>query len=306
MSDAGRIGDNVVMQQHAPRAPLPVPDRRGLELDVAGYERLTHDVRPLLGIDLAQYRPQQVWRRVVGFATSHGCADPDELVARARAEPDLRAAFREMLTINVSEFFRDPAVWERFRTQVVDPLVASRQSVRVWSAGCSAGYEPYSIAMLFRQASPTVRVQITATDVDEKVLAVARAGRYATTLMGGVSADRRARFFTPTTGGYLVNPEIRAMVSFAQRDLLRDPMPSGFDVIACRNVVIYFTDEAKAKLYRGFANALRPHGTLLIGATESIAGAKALGLDPRSPGFYTRAAPPGGLRSGPRQNLAAR
>lgn len=281
-----------------------MPERRGLELDVAGYDRLTREVRPLLGIDLAQYRPQQVWRRVIGFATSHGCAGPDELVQRARADPDLRAAFRDMLTINVSEFFRDPAVWERFRTRVVDPLVASGRGVRIWSAGCSAGYEPYSMAMLFREASPSLRVQITATDIDETILAAARAGRYASALMAGVSAHRRARFFAPAPGGYQVRPEIRALVTFAKQDLLRDPMPSGFDVIACRNVVIYFTDEAKSNLYRGLANALRPHGTLLIGATESIAGAKALGLDPMSPGFYTRAAAAGAQWSNARQKAA--
>ncbi len=283
------------MESPAPRPSLPLPPRPSLDLDVAGYERLARDIRPLLGIDLTLYKPQQVWRRVVGFASQHGCANPDELVMKARKDSLLKRALMDMLTINVSEFFRNPEVWERFAATVVRPLVKNQSSVRVWSAGCSSGYEPYVIAMLFHEASPTVQVQILATDLDETILAVARAGRYPTALMAGVSPARRARFFTPTTDGFEIKPEIRAMTRFARHDLLRDPTGNNFDVIACRNVVIYFTDEAKAKLYKNFCNALRPGGTLVIGATETIAGARDVGLDTASPGFYTR--PPDSARS---------
>ena len=209
-----------------------MPLRPSLELDVAGYERLARDMRPLLGIDLTQYKPQQVWRRVVGFASQHGCANPDELVVKARQDPALKRALMDMLTINVSEFFRNPEVWKRFAATVVRPLVKNQSSVRIWSAGCSSGYEPYVIAMLFREASPTVQVQILATDLDETILAVARAGRYSTALMVGVSPARRARFFTPTADGFEVKPEIRAMARFARHDLLRDPTGNSFDVIA--------------------------------------------------------------------------
>jgi chemotaxis protein methyltransferase CheR len=281
------------MDLRSSRPPVLPLDRPGLELDVAGYERLTRDVRPLLGIDLAQYRPNQVWRRVVGFATSKGCASPDELVARAKTDLKLRAAFKDMLTINVSEFFRDPTVWEQFSSRVVAPLVASQSTMRIWSAGCSAGYEPYTIAMLFREASPAVRLQVLATDLDETILATARLGRYETAQLARVSPARRERFFRPTATGFEVKPEVRAQIKFSKHDLLRDPMPSGFDVIVCRNVVIYFTDAAKQNLFRGFAEALRPRGTLLIGATESIAGTSALGLSLQSPGFYGRSAQPG-------------
>lgn len=276
------------MQSPAPRSSGRPPVQSSLELDVAGYERLTRDLRPLLGIDLAQYRPHQVWRRVIGFAGSHGCASADELVTRVRTDPALKAALMNMLTINVSEFFRDPVVWERFAASIAGPLVKRQSTIRIWSAGCSSGYEPYVLGMLFREASPTARPQILATDLDEDILAVARAAHYPTAQMVGVSPARRARFFTPTPDGYEVRPEIRAMVRFARHDLLRDPMGSNFDVIACRNVVIYFTDEAKAKLYRNFASALRLGGTLLIGATETIADSRAMGLEPLSPGFYTR------------------
>lgn len=281
-------GDNEDMQSPATRSSARAASPPNLDLDVIGYERLARDLRPLLGIDLAQYRPQQVWRRVVGFAASHGCAGPDDLVAKARIDPALKRALMDMLTINVSEFFRNADVWERFARTAVSGLVKSQSTVRIWSAGCSSGYEPYVLGMLFREASPTIRVQILATDLDETILAVARAGRYPAAQMVGVSPARRARFFTPTPDGFEVKPEIRAMIRFARHDLLRDPMGTNYDVIACRNVVIYFTDEAKTRLYRNFSNALRPGGTLVIGATESIAASRSLGFEPSSPGFYTR------------------
>lgn len=269
-----------------PQAP-PVP---GVELDTAGYAKLTREVRSLLGIDLALYRPAQVWRRVLGFASARGLTGPDDLVARARVDGQLRQSFMDMLTINVSEFFRNADAFETLARSHLGPMIRSQPLTRVWSAGCSAGYEPYSIAILARETSSTARIQIHATDLDETILATARAGRYGTAQMLGVSPARRARFFTATPTGFEVRPEIRALVTFARHDLLRDPARPGFDLIACRNVVIYFTDEAKARLYRGFAGALRPGGILFIGATETISDPRAVGLSPITPGFYQRPA----------------
>lgn len=257
-------------------------------LDEAGYERLTREVRLLLGIDLALYRPAQVWRRVLGFATARGFAGAPELLAGARADGVLRRAFMDMLTINVSEFFRNAPAFETLARDFLGPMLRNQPLTRVWSAGCSAGYEPYSIAILAREALATARIQIHATDLDETILATARAGRYSTAQMLGVSAARRARFFSPTADGFEVRPELKTLVTFARHDLLRDPTRTSLDVVACRNVVIYFTDEAKIKLYQGFAAALRPGGILFIGATESIADPRSFGLVPVAPGFYQR------------------
>jgi chemotaxis protein methyltransferase CheR len=275
------------MEQSRPSIPSASPPP-AVVLDTAGYEKLTRDVRSLLGIDLALYRPAQVWRRVLGFASAKGLAGPDELIAKARVDGQLRQAFMDMLTINVSEFFRNADVFERLVRSYLGPMVRSQPSTKVWSAGCSAGYEPYSIAILARETNSTARIQIQATDLDETILATARSGRYGTAQMLGVSAARRARFFTATPTGFEVRPEIRSLVTFARHDLLRDPARPGFDLIACRNVVIYFTDEAKARLYRGFAGALRPGGILFIGATETISDPRTAGLSPVSPGFYQR------------------
>jgi chemotaxis protein methyltransferase CheR len=254
--------------------------------DPAAYAALAGEVRRLLGIDLDQYKPAQVWRRVHAFAALRGCPDWVTLLARCRREPELCAAFRDMLTINVSEFFRDPSAWEAFRDLCLRPRLERRASLRIWSAGCSIGFEPYSIAILVRELAPRASVRILATDVDATALATAVRGRYTAAQMRGVSEERRERFFVPVDGGWQVRPALQAMITFRRHDLLRDPFESGFDAIVCRNVVIYFTEAAKAALYARFVASLRPDGVLFVGATEAIPDAARHGLEPIRPGLF--------------------
>ena len=142
--------------------------------------------------------------------------------------------------------------------------------------------------MLVREASASVRLEITATDVDDAILARAREHRFRADQMAGVSAARRTRFFTETDGIFEVRPELRALVRWARHDLLCEPMERDFDVIVCRNVVIYFTDSAKNELFAAFGRALTPHGLLFLGATETIAHPRLVGLESVAPGFYRR------------------
>lgn len=265
-------------------APLPPP----LQVDQAAYDRLAADVLGLLGIDLAQYKPAQVWRRVNAFAARHGQPDAPALVAAARRDADLRQAFRDMLTINVSEFFRDPAAFAVLRDRFLAPLLRTGQPLRLWSAGCSVGFEPVTLAILVRELAPTALVRILATDIDDGALAKARALWFPEAQMGGVDAARRSRFFRPLDGGWAVRPELGALIRFARHDLLRDRADGTFDVVACRNVVIYFTEAAKGELYRRIAAALAPGGVLFVGATESILDPHAVGLEPAGMGFYRR------------------
>jgi len=272
-----------------PERLLPPPGVVSVpEMDDAAYERLAREVRMLLGIDLSQYRRAQVWRRVNGFALAKGLPGPDALVARVRRDAVLRQTFLDMLTINVSEFFRNPEAWDVLAERHLGPILRRQQSVRIWSAGCSLGYEPFTLAMLALELAPDANLQILATDVDETVLSRARVATYNEAQMAGVSAVRRSRFFLSKGDTQEIRPEVRALVEFRRHDLLRDPYEQSFDIIVCRNVVIYFTEGAKLAMYRRFGGALRSGGILFLGATESILNVNAVGLESVGSTFYRR------------------
>jgi len=255
---------------------------------VVAYDRMAGDVRTLLGIDLSQYKPAQVWRRVNGFASARGLPNADALVARAREDAALRQAFLDMLTINVSEFFRNPEAWDALAAQYLRPMLQNHLPIRIWSAGCSLGYEPFTLAMLAREIAPHTPVSILATDLDETILSRARKAVYAENQMAGVSPARRARFFRKVDGGWEANPELQTIITWRRHDLLRDPYERPFDIICCRNVVIYFTEAAKTDLYKRFCEALRAGGVLFLGATESIPNVRGVGLTPANLTFYKR------------------
>jgi chemotaxis protein methyltransferase CheR len=261
----------------------PVP-----ELDPEAYDRLAREVRTLLGIDLSLYKPAQVWRRVNGFASAKGLADANALVARARHDAVLKQAFADMLTINVSEFFRNPEAWDQLVAQFLKPMLLGQLSVRIWSAGCSLGFEPLTLAMLVREIAPNTPVTILATDLDETALTRAQAGVYSEQQMLGVSPLRRSRFFNKRDKDWEARQELRSMITWRRHDLLRDAYERPFDIICCRNVVIYFTEAAKTAMYQRFCESLRPGGVLFLGATESIPNVRAIGLVPAGLTFYRR------------------
>jgi len=206
-------------------------------------------------------------------------------------DPVRRQEFRDYVTINVSEFFRDVDRFGELERRVLPQLVAGGASVRVWSAGCSIGAEPYSMAIMLHELAPDRPHTILATDVDQTILDRAKGGKgYLAADIRTVGAERTRRYFVPEPDGRLmVGPVPRTMIRFAKQDLLGDQYPSGpFDLIACRNVVIYFTEEAKERIYQGFVRALRPGGVLFVGGTEAIMRPQALGLSTMSPGFYRK------------------
>jgi chemotaxis protein methyltransferase CheR len=275
--------------ENSARRPITLPVFTPVpELDQEAYDRLAREVRSLLGIDLNQYKPAQVWRRGNGFATSKGLASPDALVAKARVDSVLRQAFMDMLTINVSEFFRNAEAWDQLVTQFLRPTLQSQLSIRIWSAGCSLGFEPLTLVMLCRELAPNTSVKILATDLDDTTLARARQGIYTEQQMAGVSPARRSKFFIKREKDWEARPEVKAPITFRRHDLLKDAYEKPFDLICCRNVVIYFTEAAKTTMYQRFCESLRPGGLLFLGATESIPNVRAVGLQPAGLTFYNR------------------
>jgi chemotaxis protein methyltransferase CheR len=193
------------------------------------------------------------------------------------------------LTTNVTKFFRESHHFEHMKTKVLAPLAQRRARTRLWSAACSTGQEPYSIAFTLLSLWPDAAnhdVKILATDIDRNVLATAEAGVYAENLLEEVSADMRRRFFEPAGVDFHVVAAARKMITFRQLNLVESwPMHGQFDAIFCRNVVIYFDEPTQQNLWEKFTPRLRPEGALYIGHSERVTGPAAAYL--RSDGVST-------------------
>jgi chemotaxis protein methyltransferase CheR len=254
------------------------------------YGRFCAGVKTLCGIELGHYRPAQMERRLRSFAERAGHSDLDAYLARLRRDVTARDAFLDRMTINVSELFRNP---ERFAELERDhlPALAARSragALKVWSAGCSYGAEPYSLAILLREMAPRAPHEVLATDIDRTVLARAREGRFSDQDLRSVTPARRARWFEETAEGPRAVAGLRGAIRFSHLDLLSDAYPGGCDLILCRNVVIYFNEDAKERLYAGFFRALRPGGILFVGSTERINRPEAMGWEKAGTFFYRR------------------
>ena len=266
-----------------PNAPGPVagPD----------YDRFCGGVKALCRIDLTKYRRPQMERRLRTFARRSGHDDLDQYLTALRRDMAARSAFLDHMTINVSELFRNPERFEELeRTHLPGLLRTSAgRGLRVWSAGCSYGAEPYTLAVLLKELAPRAQHEIIATDIDETVLARGREGIFSGQDMSNVSPGRRARWFTERPGGtWQANAELRSAVRFSRLDLLVDPFPARADLIVCRNVVIYFNDDAKEGIYSRFFEVLRPGGILFVGSTERVSDTAGAGWTRLQNFFYVR------------------
>ncbi len=255
------------------------------------YEFLVQAVRRGMGVDLAQYKRPQMERRLRAFADRHGVPGLAVLARRLREDPDLQRAFEGYFTINVSEFYRDPLRWEELRGAVLPELLRHRRALRAWSAGCSIGAEAYTLAMLLAERAPLARHFLLGTDIDARALVWAASGRgYRDPDVRALPADLRDRYLRHEADGWAVTAEVRRSVTFVRHDLLRDPCEQDFDLVVCRNVVIYFTESAKNALYRRLVASLRPGGILFVGGTEVVSRPHELGLEPVRVSFYRRRA----------------
>lgn len=179
--------------------------------------------------------------------------------------------FVGFLTINVSEFYRNPDQWKLLEKEVFPELIEKYGNrLKIWSAACSTGDEPYSLVMALSKFLPISQIKIIATDIDKQILDTARMGLYAEKSLAAVPSEFKSKYFTKVGSSYKIADEIKARVEFKQHDLLKDPYPTGCHLIVCRNVLIYFTEEAKEEVYRRFNNSLVQGGVLFIGSTEQI------------------------------------
>ena len=252
------------------------------------YEDFIKGFHPKSGLDLKFYKQNQMQRRILSFMNSHGHSTYPEFLHALNTDPVLYDAFFKHLTINVSQFFRDANQWKTLRETIIPLLLQSKSPLKLWSAGCSSGQEPYSLAMTLMEYFPSAKFSILGTDIDVNVLKQAKEGIYKQNDFASTPPEFLTKYFTSTDKGQQIKESVQRQVTFQHQNLLTDRFQAGFDFIACRNVVIYFTEEAKELLYKKFTDSLRPGGILFTGSTEHLFGLSHLGLKPISSFFYQK------------------
>ena len=245
-------------------------------------------LRKLCGIDLTQYKRPQMERRLRSFFARQGISNLTDSLDRLRTDKQLLDDLLDRVTINVSQLWRHPDQWARLEGGLLKDL-ASGGRVRAWSAGCSYGAEAYTLAAVCNQAIPGVPVRILGTDIDQRMVARAKTGAFTAEDARSAPAADMERWFEKTATGWQAKPALRSLTQFEVGDLLKlEPPASSYELIMCRNTVIYFADRIRDELHARLAHALRPGGVLVIGGTERISDAAALGLATIHPFIYRK------------------
>ncbi len=253
------------------------------------YEGFKKKVFTLTSIDLDSYKERQMRRRIDTLIKRHSMSSYEEFVAAIKADKNLFEEFVNYLTINVSEFYRNPEQWKLLDEEIIPALVKKYgTNLKIWSAACSTGDEPYSLVMAFSKHIPINKIKIIATDLDNQVLDKARMGLYNAKSIANVPEEFKKKYFKQIGPSYQISDEIKKQVEFKKHNLLKDTYPQGCHLIVCRNVVIYFTDEAKDDIYNKFNKSLVNGGVLFIGSTEQISNYRQFGYERLKSFFYTK------------------
>jgi len=254
------------------------------------YEWFKKQIFLLTKLDLNSYKEKQMRRRIDTLIQKYRINGYEKFVEVLKTDKEIYAAFISYLTINVSEFFRNTEQWDLMQREMVPELIKKfGKNLKVWSAACSTGDEPYTIVMTLSRHIPLNYIKVLATDIDDTALLKAKAAVYEEKEIAGVPADLKKKYFTKqSTGLWALSDDIKRRVEFKKSDLLRDPYPSNYNLIVCRNVMIYFTEEAKDNIYRKFYNALAPEGILFIGATEQMMNYSQIGFKRRGSFYYEK------------------
>ena len=236
-------------------------------------------LRTQTGHDFSQYKTSTIYRRIERRMAVHQIDTMERYVKYLQQTPnEVEALFRDLL-IGVTNFFRDPDAFDVLEAQVIPKLFANKpagSTVRAWCTGCSTGEEAYSIAILLQERLELLRqnfkVQVFATDLDSRAIAIARAGVYPASIAHDITKERLARFFTAEADGsaYRVHKGIRDMLVFSEHDLVKDPPFSKLDMISCRNLLIYMNTDLQKKLIALFHYGLVPGGILFLGTSETV------------------------------------
>ena len=256
------------------------------------YVQFCTSLRSLCGIDLSQYKRPQMERRLRTYFQRLGLQRLTDGFVLVRKDPEQLDALLDRITINVSQLWRNPEQWDALERKWIPELAAETGRLNAWSAGCSYGAEAYTLAALCVATVPTARTRILGTDIDKRMVARARNGLFTHEDARTAPSAKLQAGFDKAEHGWQAKPALKAITRFEQGDLLRlRPRPGAeqYDLILCRNTVIYFAEPVRDQLHSRLAEALRPGGCLVIGSTERVASPTSMGLKPIAPFVYRKA-----------------
>ena len=245
------------------------------------YEFLRKLLKERSGLDLSADKQYLVESRLVPLARKAGLPGISELVAKMKnGDAVMITDVVEAMTTNETFFFRDKIPFDHLRDTILPALAqsrANRRTLRIWSAACSTGQEPYSIAMCLKEKAAMLqgwRIEIVGTDLSQEVLEKSKAGIYSQfEVQRGLPIQLLVKYFAQIGEVWQLNSDVRGMVQYRQLNLLQDFSSLGkFDVVFCRNVLIYFDQETKAAIFERIAKIVEPDGMLMLGAAESVVG----------------------------------
>ena len=245
------------------------------------YEYLRKLLKDRSGLDLSADKQYLIESRLLPLSRKFGMAGISELVQKMKGgSADITTQVVEAMTTNETFFFRDKVPFDHFRDSIMPEILqarASRKTLRIWCAAGSTGQEPYSLAMCLKEMGAALsgwRVEILATDLSQEVLEKSKAGIYSQfEVQRGLPIQMLVKYFKQTGELWQINADIRAMVQHRQLNLLHDFSQLGvFDVIFCRNVLIYFDQDTKINIFNRLAKATEPDGFLVLGAAETVVG----------------------------------
>jgi two-component system CheB/CheR fusion protein len=275
VAPADKLSEKLISltRQSPPLIPAEDPEK-----DTSALERVITMLRTQTGNDFSQYKKSTMYRRIERRMGIHQLNKIESYVHFLQQNPaEVDILFKELL-IGVTNFFRDAAVWEEIKTNILPSVFAKlpqRYTLRAWVPGCSTGEEAYSLAIVFSEAlakanlNKSISLQIFATDLDNNAIEKARKGVFTANISADVSPERLTRFFSKAGEQYKVNAEIREMVVFAPQNVIKDPSFTRLDFLSCRNLLIYLDSDLQKKLLALFHYSLNPGGILLLGSSET-------------------------------------
>lgn len=241
-----------------------------------------------LKINLSAYKPAQLNRRIQTLMNRIGISSLDEYAKLIKCNYEERQRFLDYITINVTEFFRNPELFSELNELLKKNILEKRNSLKIWSAACSIGCEPYTLAIMLKEINPSIKHKIIATDIDSTIIKKAENGIYNENEVRNVLPLIEKKYFRKVSTKYHISEDIKSLVKFKKHDLIVDEYDKNFDLIVCRNVIIYFRNEVKKEIFEKFSNSLKVGGLLFVGATESIYNYREYGLDKESTFIYKK------------------